>query len=208
MDKKPLLFKVNMLGVGAVGKTAIITRYTEGFFADEYKSTKITIGASFSTKRFRIEGREITFQIWDIAGQERFRSLRQPYFTGSHGALAIFDLTRRATLDALQEWIIDIRKAVENIPIILVGNKFDLEELREVSKEEAIDFMRRNHCSGYIETSAKTGENVEESYEVLARFMSGISSPPIPYIKIGMKNKKIEQKHIEIEPENLEIYKR
>lgn len=187
MDKKPLLFKINMLGGGAVGKTAIITRYTEGFFKDEYTSTLITIGASWSTKRFRIDGREITLQIWDIAGQERFRSFREKYFLGTSGALAIFDLTRRATLDGVHEWIIDIRKeSRENIPIILVGNKRDLEELEEVSKEEAIDFMRRNHCSGYIETSAKTGENVEESYEVLARFISknyGISSPTIPYIK-------------------------
>jgi len=87
---------------------------------------------------------------------------------GSNAALAIFDLTRSVTLVALREWIIGIQKTGGNIPIMLVGNKFDLKELREVSKEIAIKFAENYNLSSYIETSAKTGENVERAYEILA----------------------------------------
>ncbi len=177
------VFKIITLGEGAVGKTAIITRYVNDFFGPKYT---ITLGTNFLLKDLEVDGEEIRFQIWDIAGQQHFRSIRPFYYTGSNGALALFDLTRRNTLLSLFEWISELRKVRENIPIMIIGNKLDLEELREVSTQEAIDFVKSLACSGYIETSAKTGDNVEDSFEALARLLDEdvnpkISSPSIYY---------------------------
>ncbi|MFX1354644.1 MAG: GTP-binding protein [Promethearchaeota archaeon] len=220
MKEPDLIFKIVALGEGAVGKTAMITRYTEGFFLDRYKSSLITIGTSFSIKKLWVDGMEIVLQLWDIAGQERFHFIRQPYYLGSKGAFAVFDLTRRATFDALNKWISDFREGTKdclpikekNLPIIIIGNKYDLDELREVTEEEAIDFMRKYDCSGYIETSAKTGENIEDSYGTLTRIIakyldSPISSPSVPYIKIGIKKKDMGQKDTKIELEEKYIDK-
>ena len=111
--------------------------------------------------------------IWDIAGQPRFSKLRKFYFKGSQGAFAVFDLTDPQTLVDLSEWIQSYKKTVgDDIPMILIGNKADLD--RQVQKEEVEALVEDLDCD-YIETSAKTGENVKEAFQKLARLCLGVS---------------------------------
>jgi len=141
----------------------------------------MTIGADFLVKTMEIDNKKIKLQIWDIGGQEQFRFLMTMYIRGSVGALLLFDLTRKDTFESLPSWLDELRKVYpddSNFPIILIGNKADLNKLREVSFGESIDFAKFEKCFGYIETSAKTGENIEKTFEVLVRAM-------IKYCKSG-----------------------
>ena len=105
--------------------------------------------------------------IWDIGGQEQFAKLRTIYFKGSNGALGVFDLTNSQSLLKLPGWISSIKKSVKkSIPMIILGNKSDLEH--QVERSEAEDLARRLNCE-YLETSAKTGDNVELAFETIAK---------------------------------------
>ena len=134
----------------------------------------MTIGVDFLVKRITLEtndGRkiEVVMQIWDMGGQERYSSVRPFYYKGALGAMVIFDLTRRDSFESVPKWLEEIKTNIEDpIPIILLGNKKDLEELREVEEEEAIEYADKIKCD-YFETSAKTGEKVEEAYHRLAK---------------------------------------
>jgi small GTP-binding protein len=163
--------KINLLGDGAVGKTSLLLRYTQQLFRSE---SRLTIGVEFLSKTMEIDSKRIKLQIWDIGGQEQFRFLMTTYVKGSNGALLLFDLTRRDTFESLPSWLDEMRKENPydyNFPLILIGNKADLSKLREVSTEEAIGFAKFENCLGYIETSAKTGENVEKTFELLVVFL-------------------------------------
>ncbi|TFF93864.1 GTP-binding protein, partial [Candidatus Thorarchaeota archaeon] len=123
------LFKVVVLGEGAVGKTAIVTRFSHGFFRTDYKTT---IGSQFAVKNIEIpsiHGNQLTvkLQIWDVAGQSRFQILRPMYYRGSSGGLLVYDVSRRRTFIVLEEWLEELRKAIgKDIPLVLVANKTDL----------------------------------------------------------------------------------
>jgi len=158
--------KVIALGDGAVGKTALIHRYTTGFFKPEYE---MTIGVNWHVKSVDIGNNRVKIQLWDFEGQERFRFLLPTYMKGTNGAMLAFDLTRRVTFQQLPKWVDIVRENLsDGIPILLMGNKADLEDSRDVNREEAIDFAKKANCSSYVETSAKTGVNVEKAFEVLA----------------------------------------
>ena len=159
--------KVIALGDGAVGKTALIHRYTTGFFKPEYE---MTIGVNWHVKSVDIASDRVKIQLWDFEGQERFRFLLPTYMGGANGVMLAFDLTRKVTFQQLPKWIDIVRENLsDGIPILLMGNKADLEDLREVNREEAIEFAEKTNCRSYLETSAKTGVNVEAAFEVLAK---------------------------------------
>jgi len=166
------LFKIVVLGEGAVGKTAIVTRFSHGFFRTDYKTT---IGSQFAVKNVEIVKSErekvtVKLQIWDVAGQSRFQILRPMYYRGSSGGILVYDVTRRRTFIVLEEWLEELRKALgKDIPLILVANKTDLPD-RIVEPSEGREFAD-NHNMPYVESSAKTGEGIIDIFEQLARVL-------------------------------------
>ena len=153
-----------MFGPGGVGKTSLLLRYIKDYFREALKKT---IGSTFLIKDVDIDGKNVRLLLWDIGGQPQFHKLRTIYFKGSNGALGVFDLSSSQTLLKIPGWISSIKKTVKKtIPMLLLGNKVDLE--REVDREEAEDLAKRLGCE-YLETSAKTGVNVERAFEIVAR---------------------------------------
>jgi small GTP-binding protein len=167
------LFKVVVLGEGAVGKTAIVTRFSHGFFRTDYKTT---IGSQFAVKNITVarnDGSEVTvkLQIWDVAGQSRFQILRPMYYRGSSGGILVYDVTRRRTFMVLQEWMDELTKAInKEIPLILVANKTDLPD-RVVEPAEGRKFADE-HNMPYIESSAKTGEGIVDIFARLGQTLA------------------------------------
>ncbi|CAO3632201.1 unnamed protein product [Mucor hiemalis] len=122
----------------------------------------------FGTRFITVNGQQIKLQIWDTAGQESFRSITRSYYRGAAGALLVYDITRRDTFENLPVWLEDVRQhANPNTVITLIGNKCDLEKHRQVSREEAEAFAKE-HGLFFLETSAKSAENVEEAFEKTA----------------------------------------
>ena len=165
------LFKIVVLGEGAVGKTAIVTRFSHGFFRTDYKTT---IGSQFAVKNvdfIRDTGNvTVKLQIWDVAGQSRFQILRPMYYRGSSGGLLVFDVTRRRTFIVLEEWLDELFRAInKKIPLVLVANKTDLPD-RVVEPSEGKEFAAK-HDMPYIESSAKTGEGIVDIFQNLAEVL-------------------------------------
>ena len=118
----------------------------------------------FGARLIPIDGRQVKLQIWDTAGQESFRSITRSYYRGAAGALLVYDITRRETFSQVDRWLTEAREnASQNMVIMLIGNKLDLEHKRAVTKEEAMAFARKNKLI-FLETSAKTAENVEKAF--------------------------------------------
>ncbi|MHA1798742.1 MAG: Rab family GTPase [Candidatus Helarchaeota archaeon] len=158
-------FKLVLLGDEGVGKSSLIVRYIKNKFLNEYIST---IGVDFLTKNLVLNGTDnVRLIIWDIAGQEHWRKKLHLYLKGCDGAILVVDLTRKKTLDGLNFWTDSINEHAPGVPQILVGNKLDLVESRNISSSELKD--KTNFPT--FETSAKTGERVEKIFETIARLM-------------------------------------
>jgi small GTP-binding protein len=164
--------KVVMIGAGGSGKTALVNRFLTHKFSEEYI---VTIGSQFAVKTVEIEaanGRSVVVKllVWDLAGQQRFDFIRGSYYRGSKGALLVFDTTRKSTYLELPKWIKETEDSLgERIPIILLANKVDLVEHRVITREMGEQFVREHNLTGYLETSALSGQNVEEAFNILAR---------------------------------------
>jgi len=160
-EDRKYIIKVCLLGEANVGKTSLLYRYIENKFRDNYKAT---LGVNLLKKEANIEGYGlITIQIWDLGGQESFKSLRKLYLEGANGALIIFDMTKSKTFEKLSDWVGDFKEARGEQPILLVGNKTDLIDNIKVNENEASAFANK-HGMEFIKTSAKTGENVEVAF--------------------------------------------
>lgn len=157
-------FKLILGGDGGVGKTSMVHRFVEGSFDVDYKST---IGTSIMKKECDFEGlnSKVRFVIWDLAGQSQFKRVRQSYLSNSEAGILVYDVTRKETFENIKNWFEEINKASPGISMILVGNKIDLD--RQVSPAEGEDLAQILGLS-YIETSAKTGANVEDAFKMLA----------------------------------------
>ncbi|OLS23071.1 MAG: GTPase KRas precursor [Candidatus Heimdallarchaeota archaeon LC_2] len=175
MAERRKIYKVVVLGDGAVGKTALRHRYLGEGFKQSYS---MTIGADFAVKRVELDGKEIVAQIWDLAGQLRFQSVREVYYQGATGALLVFDITRSSTFESIPQWVTELLENNKQkiIPMVLIGNKSDLRE----SSPEAISFDAGQEYAKsltdwsqfeipYVETSALNGENVEDAFATLLR---------------------------------------
>jgi len=171
-----LKYKVVLAGEGAVGKTTLINRFITGSFSTDYKAT---IGVQIYSKKLFIEEHEVDLQIWDIAGQTLFRRFRTKFFGNAKGALLVFDLTVPSSLYNLTNWINDIKQVTKNIQFILIGNKRDLTNLQSISKEAIDEFLMRTNSDikAYYDTSALTGENVEQGFNDLVSHMIRLFSP-------------------------------
>ncbi|MFX0108279.1 MAG: Rab family GTPase [Candidatus Hodarchaeota archaeon] len=163
-------FKVVMLGDGAVGKTALTTRFTQGGFEADYKRT---IGSDFAIKKLTLKELDanVTLQVWDLAGQPRFEIVRQGFYRGARGGLLVYDVTRRRTFLNLDTWKNECMKNLGyEIPLVVVANKVDLADSRVVPTEEGEKYVKDNEYL-YVESSALTGENVEQAYATLCKVM-------------------------------------
>ncbi len=160
-------FKLILGGDGAVGKTSMVHRYVENEFATDYKST---IGTSIMKKECKFKELESTvrFIIWDLAGQAQFKRVRQSYLANAEAGILVYDVTNRSSFENIDKnWYREIKKASPDIVLILVGNKIDLESKRVVSRDEG-EALAQNLTLTYVETSAKTGENIDDAFKMLA----------------------------------------
>lgn len=164
------LFKIIVLGDGAVGKTSLTVRFAHGYFKEDYK---MTIGVDFAVKTVSVGTnngpRTAKLQIWDTGGQERFSYIRPLYYRGAMGALLVYDVTKRESFEHLDNWLEEVGRHCPSIPMIMVGNKTDMPG-RAVSLEDALGYaINRNMV--YFETSAKEGTNVESAFGDLTRIL-------------------------------------
>ena len=148
-------YKIIFVGDAGVGKTTIINRINDNEFQSAYDAT---IGVDFWPKKINFRGNEITLQIWDTAGQERYRGLIPSYVRNSSIVFIVFDITNRKTFESIPKWIELIKSIEKNNILVLIGNKEDLKEKREVEKKEGEDLAKENEMS-YFELSAKRDNN-------------------------------------------------
>ncbi len=179
--------KVCMVGDSGVGKTSLVRRYVMDFFDDKYI---VTLGTKITKKRLLVKDNalgtpiEVTVTLWDIMGQESFRELlKESYFYGANGLLAVIDVTDAGTLVSIRRWIDLAQGVAGKVPVHVVVNKIDLKDKASVSPEDVANVARElNATWGY--TSAKTGEHVEESFSTVAtaivqnKFMKGLGLKP------------------------------
>ncbi len=155
------LLKYVIVGDASVGKSNLLLRYTHGQFREEYQ---LTIGVEFGSNNVIIDDKVYRIQIWDTAGQENFRSITRAYYKNSACALIVYDIARRSSFESISSWIEDCKNSSpKSVYMVLVGNKSDLEENREVSEEEGRELAEKNGMI-FFETSAKTGKNVEQVF--------------------------------------------
>ena len=164
MEKEPydFLFKMILIGDSSVGKSNILLKYLKDQFDP---NSRATVGVEFGTKNITLNNKKIKIQIWDTAGQERYRSITSAYYKGAKGAFIVYDITRKTTFENIDKWIADLKtNGDSNISIVLIGNKSDLEEKREVTKEEGL--KKSQDCkTAFMETSALNGDNVHKAFD-------------------------------------------
>ena len=156
------LFKYIIIGDPSVGKSNLLMKFAHNKFTDEYQAT---IGVEFGAKNIEINQKIYRIQIWDTAGQENFRSITRAYYNNSVCAMIVYDITSRQSFEHIQNWIEDVHnQSPKTITLVLIGNKIDLEDKRVVSFDEGSEIAMKNGMI-FMETSAKTGEGVNEIFK-------------------------------------------
>ena len=182
------LLKYIIIGDAAVGKSNLLLRYVHGQFKPEYQ---LTIGVEFGAKNIEISSKTFRIQIWDTAGQENFRSITRAYYKNSVCALVVYDISSRDSFNNVMSWIEDCKnQSPKTIFIVLVGNKSDLEDKRQVTYEEGKELADKNELL-FFESSAKEGTNVEDIFVNSAKEIA----------------KKIEQGYYDLENDSCGIKK-
>ncbi|XP_076899294.1 ras-related protein RABA5a-like [Bidens hawaiensis] len=167
------LFKIVLIGDSAVGKSNLLARFARDEF---YPNSKSTIGVEFQTQKIEIKKKEIKAQIWDTAGQERFRAVTSAYYRGAVGALLVYDISRHQTFDSIGRWLNELHTHSDmNVVSILVGNKSDLKDAREVSTEEG-KLLAESEGLFFMETSALDSSNVTAAFETVVKEIYNILS--------------------------------
>ena len=168
------VYKVLILGDSSVGKTCFLLKYTDRVFNEVYMST---IGLDYRLKTLTLKnGKKVKLQIWDTAGQDRFRTITKNYYKGANGIILIYDITSTETYENVENWISQIKEeASPNVVIYLVGNKVDMEDKRKVSTEEGQKIADDNNLP-FHETSAKSDININETFDNLVEKMDSVFS--------------------------------
>ncbi|NHJ22834.1 MAG: GTP-binding protein [Candidatus Lokiarchaeota archaeon] len=188
-------FKIVLFGDPNVGKEVITKRFLTNLFESDQT---MTIGVDFLVKSLSVDGKKVKIQIWDFGGEERFRFLYPTYVRGARGGIFIYDITNYSSFAHIDNWLRVIRKEIragDFFPIIAVGNNAHVINDREVPSEKAIRIAKSRELNGFIEVSAKTGENVEKMFEALTRLMlnykpSKIQGKPAIVEVIGLERVK------------------
>lgn len=161
-----IALKVVFVGDTKVGKSCILSRFVNGTFERDIPAT---IGAAFFTKVLTTPTGEVRLHLWDTAGQEKFRSLTPMYYRSAAVAVLVYDVTSKESLEGLEAWAAEIAdKAPNNIKLVVVGNKIDLADERQVSPTAAQEFVEQLNATFYQETSAFTGEGINELFSQIA----------------------------------------
>ena len=168
-EEYSLIFKMILIGDSGVGKTNILNRYVNDTFSE---TTKSTVGVELGTKVEEYNNNKIKVQIWDTAGQERYKSITKTYYKGAKGAFIVYDITNKDTFKNVDKWIQDLREFGEDdAAILIVGNKSDLEDKREVSTEE-VKKKAEVYKMAYCETSALNAQNIDYAFQTLIKLVS------------------------------------
>ena len=163
-DECEMNFKIVIVGDSFVGKTNIMSKYLKNKFNE---NSKATVGVEFGSKQFNIEGHLINAQIWDTAGTEKYKAITSAYYRGAKGGFVVYDITRKDSFKSVDKWVNDLIAAGDKKMIILViGNKCDLEEKRQVTKEQGESKARFLEVA-FMETSALSGENLDKAFEMM-----------------------------------------
>lgn len=159
--------KTILLGDSGVGKTSLLVQFDTGSF--QQGNFAATVGIGFTNKLVSVDGDQVKLQIWDTAGQERFRSVTHAYYRDAHALLLLYDITNKKSYDNIRAWLGEIREyAQDDVVVILIGNKCDYGNQREIRREEG-ERLAREYQVPFMETSAKTGINVELAFHAIAR---------------------------------------
>ena len=159
-----MIFKVVLIGDTSVGKTNILSKYLTNDFDPD---SKATVGVEFGTKNFKIEDNIVKVQIWDTAGQERYRSITNAYYKGAKGSLLVYDITNPKTFESIDRWLSDLKvNGDENISVVLLGNKSDLESDRKVTTQQGKE-KAEFYKLAFLETSALNGNNIDNAFNEL-----------------------------------------
>lgn len=194
--KYDCLFKILLIGDSNVGKSCVLNRYTDDVFVDNYCST---IGVDFKIKTIEVNSKIIKLQIWDTAGQERFRVITSAYYRGAHGIIIVYDVTSKDSFKNLDYWLDEISKySHENVNKIIIGNKTDLIDKRQISYTDAKEYCDYLNLS-YIETSAKSSNNVDVLFNTLAHELLNNSH------FVGQDKKLKTNKDMNIKTEKVEL---
>lgn len=182
------IFKVLLLGDSSVGKTCFLLRYSDDTFVENHIST---IGLDYRLKMINLpDNRVVKMQIWDTAGQDRFRAITKNYYKGAHGIILIFDVTSTASFSNIKNWLQQIKENTsDKIQITLVGNKIDMINRRTVTKEEA-DKLAKEYNLKYFETSAKDNLNIQETFAYLTKEIYAIAEKSTGGTSLIMNKKK------------------
>ena len=175
MESSPesdFVFKILLLGDSEVGKSCFLMRYSDNVFVENYITT---IGLDYKLKTVKLDsGKTIKVQLWDTAGQDKYRTIAKNYYKGSHGILLLYDITKMTSFENIREWIRDIKEEVsEKAIIFLIGNKIDLTDNRKISKEKGEE-LAEEYKIPFFEASAKSGENVDEVFKALYKKISEV----------------------------------
>jgi small GTP-binding protein len=172
--------KIMIIGESKIGKTSLISRYCNNQFYGAYLST---IGIDFQIKNLILNNKNIRLQIWDTAGEERYRNIAKNYFQSSDGFVIVYDISNSETFEKLDYWIEQIKtNSQESSKMILFGNKSDIEDSRQVSKEEGKEYAIKYNLN-FFEVSAKEGTNVKEGFECFVKEILNSFSPNENYKK-------------------------
>ena len=154
------IIKILIIGDSTVGKTNFVYKFSEDKFSENYFATT---GIELKTSSIQIDGKSIKIQLWDTVGQEKYRAMIKNLYLKSQGIIILFDITNETSFINLKNWMSQIKESCgEDIPILLVGNKIDLEDNRVINKERAMEYANNENIE-YIEVSSKTGENINKA---------------------------------------------
>jgi small GTP-binding protein len=188
------LFKVIIIGDSGVGKSCILSRFTNHNFNREHD---LTIGVEYGAKIMNINKRNIKMQIWDTAGQERFKSITRSYYRNVAGIIMVYDMTNRTSFNNIEKWLEDVKAVLPNNPCMtLVGNKSDLNHRRNVSKDEGQRLAYRYNMV-FIETSARNKEHIDDIFsniasEILEKVNTGVFKPGDAISGVTIGNVKVQ----------------